>query len=128
MSHIFRAGKHSDQVVRVAKATETVNGTLTPCSEKVGQTGPKHSLVIHSFSCTDIVSAPHLLRGVHIGTFLDQSLDNLRVPIHGSPHQGRPALLRDERTSIGCSLAISDKAGVIGVLRDRFLQVSTTDM
>ena len=97
MFHIFRARKHSDQVVRVTKATETVNGTLTPCNVKVGQYGPKHSLVIHSFSCTDGVFAPHLLRGVQIGTFLDQSLDNLRVPIHGSPHQGRPALLRDKR-------------------------------
>jgi hypothetical protein len=93
MSHIFRARKHSDQSVRVTKATETVDGTLTPCSEKIGQTGPKHFSVIHSFSCTDKASAPHLLRGVHIGTFLDQSLDNLRVPNLGSPYQGRPALL-----------------------------------
>jgi hypothetical protein len=105
-----------------------VNETLTACSAKVGQTGPKHSLVIHSFSSTDRVSVPHLLRGVHIGAFLDQSLDNLRVPILGSPHQGRPALLRDDRTSINCSLGLSDKAGVVGVLRDRFLQVSTTEM
>jgi hypothetical protein len=120
MSHIFRARKHSDQVVCVTKAIETVHGTLTLCSEKVGQTGPKHSSVIHSFSCTDRVSAPHRLRGVHIGAFLDQSLDNLRVPILGSPHQGRPALLRDDRTSIGCSLAPSDKADDKAVLKDRF--------
>jgi hypothetical protein len=74
------------------------------------------------------VSAPHLLRGVHIGVSLNQSLDNLSVPILGSPRQGRPALLRDDRTSRGCSLALSDKAGVIGVWRDRILQVSTTEM
>jgi hypothetical protein len=37
------------------------------------------------------------------------------VPIHGSPHQGRPALLRDEHTSRGCSLALSGNAGVIGI-------------
>jgi hypothetical protein len=93
MSHIFRARKHSDQVVCVTKATEAGIGTLTPCSEKVGQTGPKHFSVIHSFSCTDRVSAAHLLRGVHVGTFLDQSLDNFYVPQLGSPYQGRPSLL-----------------------------------
>jgi hypothetical protein len=103
---------------------------------KIEQTGPKSFSVIHSFSCTDSrlkeyteeVSAPHLLRGVHIGTFLDQSLDSLCAPILGSPHQGSPALLRDGRTSIGCSFALSDKAGVIGVLRDRFWHVSNTIM
>jgi hypothetical protein len=115
--HLLRAGTLSDQVVCM---TKTTNGTLTPCSEKVGQTGSKHSLEGHSFSCTDRVSAPHLLRGVHIGAFLDQSLDNLRVPILGSPHQGCPTLLRDDRTSIGCSLAPSDKADDKAVLKDRF--------
>ncbi len=74
------------------------------------------------------MSASHLLRGVHIGTFLDKSLDNLPVPIYSSPHQGRPALLRDERMSRGSSLVLSDKARVIGVVRDRFSRVSTTEM
>jgi hypothetical protein len=115
-------------VISVSKATETVDGTLTPCSEKVGQYGPKNSQVSHSYSCTDRVSAPHLLRGVHISTILDQSLDNLRVPHDGSPYQGSPALLQDDRTSIDSSLALSDKAGVVGVVRDRFSQVSTAEM
>jgi hypothetical protein len=128
MSHILRAIKHSDQVVCVTKATDTVCGTLTPCSAKVAQTGQKNSLVSHSFSCTHRVSAPHLLRGVHIGASLNQSLDNLRVPTVGSPYQGRPALLQDDRTSLDSSLALSDTAGVIGVLRYRFLKVSTTEM
>jgi hypothetical protein len=51
--------------------------------------------------------AIHQFLGVHVGTFPNQSLDNLRVPIHGSPDQGRPVLLRDEPTSRGCRLAIS---------------------
>jgi hypothetical protein len=42
-----------------------------------------------------------------------QSLDNLRVPIDGSPDQGGPVLLRDELASRGCSLALGDKAGVV---------------
>jgi hypothetical protein len=74
------------------------------------------------------VSAPHLLLGLHVGTLLDQSLDDVRVPIHGSPHQGRPVLLRDEYTSPGCTLALSDKAVVTGVLRDMLGSVSRTEM
>ena len=55
------------------------------------------SEAIRSFSSTDRVCVPHPLLGVHVGTFLDQSLNIFRVPIHGSPYQGSPALLRDKR-------------------------------
>jgi hypothetical protein len=76
-------------------------------------------------SLSDKVSAPHLLRGVLVGTFNDQSLDSLRVSINDSPDQGRPALLRDEHTSRECSLALSGKAGVriIGFLKNKVWQV-----
>jgi hypothetical protein len=91
----FATRELNRQLVTVAITTGSVHGTLTPCSDKIRQSGPKHSLVIRSKPCTDTVFAPHLLLGLHVGTFLDQSLDNLSVPIHGSPDQGRPVLLRD---------------------------------
>jgi hypothetical protein len=109
---ISRARGCNGQLVHVTRKTGTVHGTLTPCSAKIGQSGPKHSLVIPSNPCNDTESAPHLLLGLQVGVFLDQSIDNIRVPIHGSPHQGRPVLLRDEHTSPGCSLALSDRPNV----------------
>jgi hypothetical protein len=73
-------------------------------------------------------SAPHLLLDVqvYICVSLNQSLDNLRVPIHSSPDRGRPVLLRDQHTSRGCSLALSDMAGVIGIFTS--WQVSSMEM
>jgi hypothetical protein len=73
---------------------------------------------------TDTLSVPHLLLGLHVGATFNQSLDNLRVSIHGSPDQGRPALLQDEKMSRG-RLALSDKAEaiMIGILRIKFWEV-----
>jgi hypothetical protein len=105
MCHISQTTGHIRQLVPVRITTGTVNGPLTPCSAKIRQSGPKYSFVIRSYSCTDTVPTPHLLLGLHVGISLDQSLDNLRVPIHGSPDQGRPARLRDEDTSPCCSRA-----------------------
>jgi hypothetical protein len=79
-------------------------------------------------SCTGRGCAPHRLIRLHVGASLDQSLDNIRVPIHGSPHQGRPVLLRDEYTSRGCNIALSDKAVVTGVLRDKIGSVRSSEM
>ncbi len=99
-------------------------------SAKIRQRGLKHSFVILSCSCSETVSAPHLLIGLRVGTILNQSIDNLRVPIPDSPDQGSPAPLRDDHMSGGCSLALSDKTVVImiGFLRDKFGLMSKTDM
>jgi hypothetical protein len=122
--HITRASvrEHARQLVHVTKTTGNVHATLTSCSAgaKIGQSSPKHALVIFSVSSTDRVCEPHLLLGVHVGTFLDQSLDNILIRTHGSPDQGRPVLLRGDDTSRGCSLAQSDKAGAVGSLRSKF--------
>jgi hypothetical protein len=58
--------------------------------------GPKHSLVIRSISATDRSSVPHLGLGVHldVGTSLDQSFDNVHVPILSSKCDGRATTLR----------------------------------
>jgi hypothetical protein len=94
-------------------------GYLRPVAPRSGNPVPN---ILWSFAPTPPTvreSAPHLLLGVHVGTILDQNLNNTRVPFHSSPHQRRPVLLRDDHTSRGCSLALGDKAGVIGFQRDK---------
>jgi hypothetical protein len=95
MSHISRTRGHSRQLAIVTKTTGTVHGTLTPCSAKIAQSGPNHSFVIRFDPWNDTASAPYILLGILVGASLDQSLDSLCMALDGSPHQGRPALLRD---------------------------------
>jgi hypothetical protein len=82
-----------------------MKGHLRAVAPRSGSPVPN---ILWSFPPTpvqDTISAPHRLPGLRIRTILDQSLDNIRVPIHGSPHQGRAVLLQDEHASRGCSWA-----------------------
>jgi hypothetical protein len=110
MGHISSTRGHNHQLVIKQRLQKECKGHLRPVAPRSRNPVPNipWSLALHS----NTVSAPHLLLRVLVGTILDQSLDNLRVPIYGSPHQGSPALLQDKHTSRGCSLALSGKAGV----------------